>query len=96
MDQELVLRRLSHVFKPYFEQDILRVPYPEPMPQGDFLAIEFTAEDPEGFRIAGLEPPEPDEMDDDHLAYVEKLRTYVRKLFKVAGLNLKSMVEIDA
>lgn len=97
MDKEPVIKKLSDVLKPYFYHGVLWIPYPnDPAPAGDFLPIEFTKEDPEGFRIYGLEPPKTDEMDEQNLAYIAELRTYAQKLFKVAGINIEKLFEVVA
>ena len=62
MNEEAILKALSEVLTPYFMEGTF--PHSEPGPSGDFVAIELTNGDPEGFRIAGLEPPEADEVDD--------------------------------
>jgi hypothetical protein len=84
--EERILAKLRDVLEPYFEDGLLRIPYPEPGFRGDFLAVELTEADQEGFRIFGLEPPEEDEKDDEHVAYVRELRAYVRALFTRASI----------
>jgi hypothetical protein len=99
VDEAQILKALDVVFKPYFEDDInpvtgklaLRIPGPEPAPNGDFIVVELADEDPEGFRIGGYEPPGPDEVDDErHLARIAELRAYVREVFHWAGIDMKA------